>query len=88
MNDTVIQKIGEYNLPLTLNNKHEIRYHKNKYHVDVMLASLFIRNNFKVLSETKKMVKARDHLSKGGSIIIFPSGTVSTTLKFYEKMFK
>ncbi len=33
--------------------------------------------------ETRK--KARDHLSKGGSIVIFPSGTVSTTLKFYEK---
>ena len=32
--------------------------------------------------DTRK--KSREHLSNGGSIIIFPSGTVSTTAKFYE----
>ena len=36
--------------------------------------------------ETRK--KARKHISKGGCIIIFPSGTVSTTLKFYQKKAK
>ena len=33
--------------------------------------------------DTRK--KSREHLSAGGSVIIFPSGTVSTTAKFYEK---
>ena len=32
--------------------------------------------------DTRK--KSREHLANGGSIIIFPSGTVSTTAKFYE----
>ena len=36
--------------------------------------------------ETRK--KARKHISDGGCIIIFPSGTVSTTLKFYQKKAK
>ena len=36
--------------------------------------------------ETRK--KARKHISEGGCIIIFPSGTVSTTLKFYQKKAK
>ena len=36
--------------------------------------------------DTRK--KARKHISEGGCIIIFPSGTVSTTLKFYEKKSK
>ena len=36
--------------------------------------------------ETRK--KARKHISEGGCIIIFPSGTVSTTLKFYERKSK
>ena len=36
--------------------------------------------------ETRK--KARRHISEGGCIIIFPSGTVSTTLKFYQKKAK
>ena len=36
--------------------------------------------------DTRK--KARKHISAGGCIIIFPSGTVSTTLKFYQKKTK
>ena len=36
--------------------------------------------------DTRK--KARKHISDGGCIIIFPSGTVSTTLKFYQKKTK
>ena len=36
--------------------------------------------------ETRK--KARKHISEGGCIIIFPPGTVSTTLKFYQKKAK
>ena len=36
--------------------------------------------------DTRK--KARKHISNGGCIIIFPSGTVSTTLKFYQKKSK
>ena len=36
--------------------------------------------------DTRK--KARKHISDGGCIIIFPSGTVSTTLKFYQKKSK
>ena len=36
--------------------------------------------------DTRK--KARKHISSGGCIIIFPSGTVSTTLKFYQKKSK
>lgn len=46
---TKIKKIGDYFLKLKLDNKHEIQYFKNKYHIDEMLASLFIKNNFKVL---------------------------------------
>ena len=33
--------------------------------------------------ETRKI--ARKHLSEGGSVIIFPAGSVSTTTKFYQK---
>ena len=33
--------------------------------------------------ETRKT--ARKHLSEGGSVIIFPAGSVSTTTKFYQK---
>ena len=36
--------------------------------------------------DTRK--KSREHLSNGGSIIIFPSGTVSTTNKFYQSVNK
>ena len=36
--------------------------------------------------DTRK--RARKHISAGGCIIIFPSGTVSTTLKFYQKKTK
>ena len=36
--------------------------------------------------ETRK--KAREHLSKGGCVIIFPSGSVSTTTKFYQNKSK
>ena len=49
MQNTFIKKIGDYVLPLKLNNKHEINYSKDKLHIDAMLAKLFIRNNFKVL---------------------------------------
>ena len=37
-----------------------------------------------LLTNLQTRKDARKHLSEGGSIIIFPSGTVSTTLKFYQ----
>ena len=49
MINTFRKKIGDYHLQLKLDNKHEINYSKNKNHIDAMLASLFIKNNFKVL---------------------------------------
>ena len=48
----------------------------------------FTGNKKALLTNLETRKKARKHISEGGCIIIFPSGTVSTTLKFYQKKAK
>ena len=45
----------------------------------------FTKDKNALLTNLETRKKARKHLSEGGSVIIFPAGSVSTTPKFYQK---